>query len=286
MLNRMKDCADAQPRDQQAGFRKDRSSTDQIATLRIIVEQLVEWSSTPYINFIDYKKAFDSMDRTTPWKLLRHYNVPQKIVNIIRNYYDGLNSKIVNGGQLADSLKVKTGVRRGCLLSTFLFPLAIDWIMKTSTSGGKRGIRWTSRMQLDDLDFTDDLTLLSQTQQQMQEKTNSVVAASAAVSLNIHKEKSKILRYNTTCINPITLDGEDLEKLLMGFTLSSIVRQGCLPSPFLFLLVVDWIMKTSTTEGKHGIQSYTHEQMQTKTASVATVSPLVDLNIHKGKSKI
>ncbi|VDO61738.1 unnamed protein product [Schistosoma margrebowiei] len=60
-------------------------------------------------------------------------------------------------------------------------------------------------MQLDDLDFTDDLALLSQTRQQMQEKTNGVATASAPVGLNIHKGKSKILRYNTACNNPITL---------------------------------------------------------------------------------
>ncbi|VDP49555.1 unnamed protein product [Schistosoma margrebowiei] len=52
--------------------------------------------------------------------------------------------------------------------------------MKTSTSEGKRGIQWTSRMQLGDLDFADDLALLSQSQQQMQEKTTSVAVASAA----------------------------------------------------------------------------------------------------------
>ncbi|VDP78768.1 unnamed protein product [Schistosoma curassoni] len=52
-------------------------------------------------------------------------------------------------------------------------------------------------MQLGDLDFADDVALLSHTQQQMQEKTISVAAASAAVGLNIHKGKSKILRYNT-----------------------------------------------------------------------------------------
>ncbi|VDP23562.1 unnamed protein product [Schistosoma margrebowiei] len=83
--------------------------------------------------------------------------------------------------------------------------------MKTSTSEGKHGIQWTSMMQLDDLDFADDLALLSQTQQQIQEKTNSVAAASAAVGLNIHKGKSKALRYNTACTDPITIDGEDLE---------------------------------------------------------------------------
>ncbi|VDP29634.1 unnamed protein product [Schistosoma margrebowiei] len=97
--------------------------------------------------------------------------------------------------------------------------------MKTSTSEGKRGTQWTSRMQLDDLDFADDLALLSQTQQQMQEKTNSVSAALAAVGLNIHKGKSRILRYNTECTNSITIDGENLEDVKTFTYLGSIIDQ-------------------------------------------------------------
>ncbi|VDP22349.1 unnamed protein product [Schistosoma margrebowiei] len=62
--------------------------------------------------------------------------------------------------------------------------------MKASTSEGKHGIQWTARMQLDDLDFADDLALLSQTQQQMQ-MTTSVAADSAAIGLNIHKGKRR-----------------------------------------------------------------------------------------------
>ncbi|VDP82313.1 unnamed protein product [Schistosoma mattheei] len=46
LFNRMKDCVDAQFRDQQAGLRKDKSCTDQIGTLRIIVEQSIEWNSS------------------------------------------------------------------------------------------------------------------------------------------------------------------------------------------------------------------------------------------------
>ncbi|VDP87632.1 unnamed protein product [Schistosoma mattheei] len=93
-MDRMKDVVDAQLSDQQAGFRKDRSCTDRIATLRIIVEQSVEWNSSEYINFIDYEKAFDSVDRRTLWKLLRH---SEKIVKIIRNSYNGLQCKVVHG---------------------------------------------------------------------------------------------------------------------------------------------------------------------------------------------
>ncbi|VDO81947.1 unnamed protein product [Schistosoma margrebowiei] len=78
-------------------------------------------------------------------------------------------------------------------------------------------------MQLYDLDFADDLTLLSQTQQQMQEKTTSVAEASAAVGLNIHKGKSKILRYNAACTNPITNDGKALEDVNIFTYLGSII---------------------------------------------------------------
>ncbi|VDO58878.1 unnamed protein product [Schistosoma margrebowiei] len=65
-------------------------------------------------------------------------------------------------------------------------------------------------MKLDDLDFLNDLDLLLHTQQRMQENTTSVAAASTAADLNIHKRKSRILQYNTTRTNPITING-DLE---------------------------------------------------------------------------
>ncbi|VDO88864.1 unnamed protein product [Schistosoma curassoni] len=71
-------------------------------------------------------------------------------------------------------------------------------------------------------------------------------------------------------------------------------------SPLLLLMVVNWIMKTWTSKGKHGIQwtdrnqleflnfadelpllSHTHEQIQMKTTSVAAASVAVGLNIHK-----
>ncbi|VDP58285.1 unnamed protein product [Schistosoma curassoni] len=80
-------------------------------------------------------------------------------------------------------------------------------------------------MPLDDLDISDDLALLSHTQQQIQEKTTNVAAASAAIALNIHKGKSKILRYNTTCTNPIKIDGEDLEDVKSFAYLGSITDE-------------------------------------------------------------
>ncbi|VDP63832.1 unnamed protein product [Schistosoma curassoni] len=70
LLNRMKAPEDAQIRDQQAGFRKDRSCMDRIATLRIITEQSIAWKLSLYLNFLGYEKAFESVDRRTLWNYI------------------------------------------------------------------------------------------------------------------------------------------------------------------------------------------------------------------------
>ena len=81
LFERMKEAVDSKLREQQVGFLRNRSCANQIASLRIIVEQSMEWNSPLYINFIDYEKALDSVDRETLWKLLRHYGVPEKLVS-------------------------------------------------------------------------------------------------------------------------------------------------------------------------------------------------------------
>jgi hypothetical protein len=65
----------------------------------------------------------------------------------------------IHESKLTESIDVKTGVKQGCLLSPFLFLLAIDYIMRESTEGKRNGIQWTMWQQLDDLDFTNDKLL-------------------------------------------------------------------------------------------------------------------------------
>ncbi|KAL9970778.1 hypothetical protein ACROYT_G023202 [Oculina patagonica] len=138
----------------------------------------MEWNSALYVNFIDYEKAFDSVDRETLWKLLKHYGIPEKIITLIQRTYEGMSCRVVHRGQLSDCFNVRTGVRQGCLLSPFMFLFVIDWIMRTTTEGKKNGIQWTPWTQLEDLDFADDLALLSHNHDQMQGKTTGLAATS------------------------------------------------------------------------------------------------------------
>ena len=99
---------------------------DQIITLCIILDQSLEWNSPLHVNFVDCEKAFHSVDSKCLWKLLRHYGVPEKITSIIQNSCKGLTSSVLHKGQFTDDFLARTSVRQGCLLSPFLFLLAID----------------------------------------------------------------------------------------------------------------------------------------------------------------
>ena len=114
-----------------------------------------------------------------------------------------MSCRIALAGQLSESFEVKIEVRQGCLLSTFLFILVIDWIMKTTTTGRNNGIQWTFWTQLDDLDFADDLALLSHNHSQMQEKTTLLETISAGTGLKINRKKTEVMKINTTANAPV-----------------------------------------------------------------------------------
>jgi flagellum-specific peptidoglycan hydrolase FlgJ len=223
LLNRIKTVTDCKLREEQAGFRQGRSCTDHIATLRNIVEQSMEWESPLLITFVDYEKAFDSVDRKILWRLLEHYGIPLKLVNLIKEVYEGTSCRVVHDGKLTDSFQVKTGVRQGCLLSPFLFLLAIDWIMKRTTERKRTGIQWTLWEHLEDLDFADDVALLAHSHNHMQEKLYTLHRNSTSIGLNINIAKTKVLKCNISNESHIKINDDLIEEVEDFTYLGSVV---------------------------------------------------------------
>ena len=142
VINRLYDGVNKRLRQEQAGFRKGRNTTEQIFTLRNIIEQSIEWQASLYVNFVDFEKAFDSVHQESLWKIMQAYEIPQKIITMIRLLYEDAECAVLDEGKESLWFKVKTGVKQGCVLvlSGFLFLLVIDWIMnKTHSSSSDYG---------------------------------------------------------------------------------------------------------------------------------------------------
>ena len=110
---------------------------------------------------------------------------------------------------------MNTGVRQGTLLPPMIFIMVMDWIMREVESQGKTGIQWTLTSQLHDLDYADDICLLSQKPQHMQTKTDHLALVAEKTGLRIRKEKTKVMRANSRQWEKIKLkDMEDVHSFM------------------------------------------------------------------------
>ena len=130
VLNRMKTSVDDVLRENQAGFRKGRSCNDMIFALKQVIEKSLEFQKPCYINFVDFKQAFDSIDRDVMWKILDMYGLPEKFIRIIKQSYDGFSCCVRTTEGISPWFNVTTGVRQGFIWSTLLFNIVIDWLLK------------------------------------------------------------------------------------------------------------------------------------------------------------
>ena len=73
--------------DVQAGFWKGRGTRDQIAKIHWIIEKARECQKNIYFCFIDYAKAFDSVDHNKLWEILKEMGIPDDLTHLLRNIF-------------------------------------------------------------------------------------------------------------------------------------------------------------------------------------------------------
>ena len=81
-------------------------------------------------------------------------------------------------------------------MSGFLFLLVIDWVMRKTVSHAETGIRWKMTTMLEDLDFADDLALISSTYTQIQKTIDHLNRNGKGTGLKISTTKTKLMRTN------------------------------------------------------------------------------------------
>ena len=212
--NRITGSINSKLRQEQAGFRQNRGCMDHLFTLRNIIEQCTKWQNKLILNFIDFQRAFDSITRDYIWDILRAYGVPTKIIKLIKIFYDNYKCSVLHNGQLSDWFTVQTGVRQGCVISPLLFLVVVDWCMRSTLGNGNTGIRWTLNSFLEDLDFADDICLLSSNREHMQQKTTRLNTMSNQLGLIVNTQKTKIMAINDKSNKtPIKISDTNIEEV-------------------------------------------------------------------------
>ena len=204
--------------DVQAGFRKGRGTRDQIANILWIIKKAREFQKNVYFCFIDYAKAFDSVDHNKLWNILKEMGIADHLSCLLRNLYTGQEATVRPGHGATDWFKIGKGVRQGCMLSPCLFNLYADYIMRnTGLEEAQAGIKIAWR-NINNLRYADNSTLMAESEEELKSLLMKVEEESkVGLKLNIQKTKNM-------ASGPITswqIDGETVE------TGSDIILGGC-----------------------------------------------------------
>ena len=205
ILNRLRPFIDLLLRGNQSGFCPGRSTVTQVLTLRRVIEESLKNNLTAVLVFIDFKKAFDSLNHETMFKILTAYGVPTRMLGAIKLCYQNLRAKVVSPDGDTDIFKIHAGVMQGDTLAPFLFVTVLDFALRRAINGkeeelgltiNKRQSRRLEAETICDLDFADDIVLMSDTVVQAQKLLLNVEKECKGVGLMLNSSKTKSMFIN------------------------------------------------------------------------------------------
>ena len=130
--------------DVQAGFRKGRGTRDQIANILWIIKKTREFQKN--ICFIDYAKAFDCVDHSKLWKILKEMGIPDHLTCLLWNLYAGQEATVRSGHGTTDWFQIRKGICQGYKLSPCWFNFYAEYIMRNAgldeAQAGIKIARW------------------------------------------------------------------------------------------------------------------------------------------------
>ena len=199
--------------DVQADFRKGRGTREKIANICWIIKKAREFQKNVYFCFVDYAKAFDSMDHNTLWKILKEMEISDHLTCLLRNLYASQEATVRPGHGTTDWFQIGKGVRQGCILSPCLFNLYAEYIMRNAgLDEAEAGIKVAGR-NINNLRYADDTTLMAESEE-LKSLLMKVKEESEKVGLTFNIQKTKIM-----ASGPITswqTDGETVADFILG----------------------------------------------------------------------
>ena len=206
LRNRIEPKIDNILRKNQNGFKRNRSTTSQILTIRRLIEGVRAKNLQATILFVDFTKAFDSIHRGKMEQILLAYGIPKETVAAIMILYWNTKVKVRSPDGDTDYFDIVAGVLQGDTLSPYLFIICLDYVLRTSIDKikensfeltKKRSRRYPAKT-ITNTDNADDIAILANTPAQAETLLHSLEQAAAGIGLHVNAHKTEYMCFNQT----------------------------------------------------------------------------------------
>ncbi|XP_043477868.1 uncharacterized protein LOC122508520 [Leptopilina heterotoma] len=185
----------------QGGFRSKRGAAEHIFVLNTLIgNRLRRKGGKLYTCFVDFKKAFDRVNRKKLWKKMEDMGIKGKFLEVTKEIYRTTWNGILIDGEVTGKFETNNGVRQGCPLSPILFNIFINDLEETLTekkeggtavgSGSNHGVK------IFVLIYADDVVLLAEDGQELERMLKTLERWSDENQLEVNTDKTKILVFS------------------------------------------------------------------------------------------
>ena len=165
-----------------------------------------------------------TVDHSKLWKIPQEMGIPEHLTCLLRNQYAGQEATVRTVHGTTDWFQIRKGVREGCILSSCLFNLYAQYVMRSAgLEEAQAGIKIAGR-NINNLRYTDGTTLMAESEEELKSLLMKV-KESEKVSLKLNIQKTKIM-----ASGPITswqIDGETMETVIDFIVLGSKIPADC-----------------------------------------------------------
>ena len=212
LLERLKSQVEELMAEEQAGFRSDRNTTQQILILRLIGEKAKRKGKLIYNCFIDFQKAFDSVRHDILQATLKSFGVGRRLTQLLNYACSEAKSAVRIGAEIGDWFQLLVGAKQGDPTSPTEFITYLERVMEKIRER-KTGIS-IHRTLINNLAFADDIDLIEEDIWNIQENISILSKEGEAMGLKINHSKTKTMTFGEkTTTTAIVVNGEELENV-------------------------------------------------------------------------
>ena len=206
------------PDEMHFGFMPQKGTTDAIFALRQVIEKQREGQGNMSAVFIDLEKAYDRVPREELWKALRTRKVPEHLVVLIKDMYDGCSTIVRCEAGESEPFGTRVGVHQGSTLSPFLFVLLMDVLTEEVKLGVPSSIIYADDIMICLPQTTDLNVALEQWREKLEDR---------GLVLNRNKTKWMKCKFNQEEEEDVDLemDGTILEEVDTFKYLGSVIQK-------------------------------------------------------------
>jgi hypothetical protein len=175
--------------EEQAGFRKNRSTSDQLFILTEIIKG--RRPAKTYCCFIDIQKAYDRVWREGLWAKLYEYGFRGKMWRVLKKMYESVESSVLVGEERSEFFSIDVGLRQGCILSPILFLLFINGLGEEINKLGLGVKHGRSRVSL--LMFADDIVLIAENKEDLEKIMQVTIEYSKKWRFSFNYDKCAVM---------------------------------------------------------------------------------------------